>query len=124
MKKVILLCWLLAAFVLSSTSWASVVILYDATYTGSELDQLVTNGMASYPDETPTVSGTSLVFSSGTYRGVIYRLPIVSEGEMTDLTNLVVEISLDWNMLSDDNDLSFGISRSIPDVGCLHRRYQ
>ena len=110
MKKVLLLCWFFSILVFACPSWASLVTLYSGEYTGSELDQLVTDGKASYPTETPTINGNRLDFVNGTYRGMIYRLPIVAEGDMTNLTDLVVKISLDWDMLSNDNDLSFGIS--------------
>jgi len=84
---------------LVTNAWAK--IIYNASYTGAELDALVTSGDASYPSgRTVTVTGSRLDFlSTGAEGGdMLYRLPIASEGDIP-YDQLSVSLTLDVEKL-------------------------
>ena len=95
---------------LHGTAIASSVTLYSGNYTGKDLNDLVTQGKALYPNEIPSLTGTRLDFPAGQENAIIYRLPIINTGAMSGLDDLVVTMTLNWDMLSSDNDFSFAIS--------------
>lgn len=96
--------------VFATPSHSIPVMLFDGSFTGSELNDLVGSGDASYPGVTPTLTGDRLDFGIGVKSEVLYRMAIVEAGEMDILQNLDFSIVADWDMLSSDNDLTLAIS--------------
>jgi hypothetical protein len=99
-KKTILVLLSVGLFLaLAINAWAK--IIYNASYTGAELDALVTNRNASYPSgRTVTVTGSRLDFlSTGAEEGdMLYRMPIASAGDIP-YDQLSVSLTLDVEKL-------------------------
>jgi len=99
---------------------ATAVTLFEESYTGVQLDDLVTSGAAFYPSgRVNSFSGTDLIFeSSGAgVRDILYRLPVFHADEMNGFKDLVITVEVDWDLLTADNDFGFGITDGSQMIG-------
>lgn len=92
----------LGIIVVTSTANAQCVI------SGSDL---LTYPGATFPTTTPTVSGTSLVFSSGTLPDqVIMTVPIIPAGTLLPSSDFNITYKMYMKRITDDNDPIMGIT--------------
>ena len=86
-------------------------LVYSGSYTGAELDALVTAGQASYPSgRTVALTGSRLDFTAegGGALDIVYRLPIADAGDV--VSDLDVTITADVAALTRDCDVWLGVS--------------
>jgi hypothetical protein len=100
-----------------AVSKVSGAVVFDGTFTGADLNALVTSGAAVYPAaRTVALTGSRLDFGVGNeYGEILYRLPIAASNPFR--SGLVVEVTLDWELAAPgtggdplDNDISVGIA--------------
>lgn len=96
-------CQILAIATFFSVPILGQPILYDMTFTGTDL---LVNSNATFPTRAPTSSGASLLFGTGNVpHETIMRLPLVSAGTIPASTLVVVTYEITMAHLTGENDI-------------------
>ncbi len=93
-------------------------VLYGpVTYTGTQLNSLINNGVASAPSGSRTLTGSRLNVTGTLDTGVLFRLPLTPANRLQNGDSVEFTVTTNWDNLSADADLGFAITDGTTVIG-------
>ena len=95
-------------------SGAAPFALGPTSYTGADLNVLAG---ATFPSGTRTLTGTRLNLTGNVSTGIVFRMPLVTAGSISNSQTAVFLVTANWDALTSDNDFGITISDGVKAVG-------
>ena len=83
------------------------------TYTGTDLSNLIAGGGATAPTGTRVLTGSRLDITGTLTDAIAFQLPLFTAGTFTAADSVTFTTTVDWTMLTADNDFGIGITDGV-----------